>query len=96
MYHFDEENGCSFAELLTLKGYTNVKLLTGGIEEYGALYCQDLEGHEVPKLSVPEVRNLTRDQDPRAQAKGIKQRSIHIQKRLHCKNQQRKDRQTKG
>ena len=60
VYHFDEDSGCKFATLLVLKGYNNIKLLTGGIEEYGALFKQDLEGNNIPDLKIPEVSKLNR------------------------------------
>ena len=63
IYHFDEESGCKLATLLILKGYNNIKLLTGGIEEYGALFKENLEGIAIPNLKIPEARMLNRTQD---------------------------------
>lgn len=62
MYHFSEEAGCRLATLLVLKGYNNVRLLTGGVEEYGALFKNHLEGSDVPNLKIPEIRKLNRSQ----------------------------------
>lgn len=80
MYHFDEEAGCRFAELLVLKGYTNIKLLSGGIEEFGALYEQDLEGINKPKLKVAEVRWLIRNEDSGSEATRIQEIVIASEK----------------
>ena len=49
LYHFDERNGIPYANLLFEKGYDNVFLLSGGIEEFQNNYPQYLEGSDKEK-----------------------------------------------
>jgi centrosomal protein CEP41 len=45
----DERKGCAAANLLTEKGYENVFLLSGGIDQFNEEYHTLVEGRDVPK-----------------------------------------------
>ena len=49
VYMNDERKGCAAANLMTEKGYENVFLLSGGIEQFNEEFHQLVEGREVPK-----------------------------------------------
>jgi len=48
VYHLDERNGIPHANLMAQKGYDNVYLLTGGIEDFLEQHPQYVEGKKVP------------------------------------------------
>lgn len=45
----DERKGCAAANLMSEKGYENVFLLSGGIEQFNEEFHQLVEGRDVPK-----------------------------------------------
>lgn len=45
----DERKGCAAANLMTEKGYENVFLLSGGIEQFNEEFNHLVEGRDVPK-----------------------------------------------
>ena len=57
MYHFDEKNGIPYANLLFQKGFDNVFLLNGGIEEFSKNYPEYLEGVEKEKYINLKIEN---------------------------------------
>ena len=48
---------------MTLKGFNNVSFVTGGIEEFGALYKEFLEGYDIPDYQLPEGSIVIREND---------------------------------
>lgn len=56
---------------MTLKGFNNVSFVTGGIEEFGAIYKEFLEGNDIPDYKLPEGRKLSRKKDPFEQTREI-------------------------
>ena len=57
MYHFDEKNGIPYANLLFQKGFDNVFLLNGGIEEFAKNYPEYLDGIEKDKYINLKIEN---------------------------------------
>ena len=57
MYHFDEKNGIPYANLLFQKGFDNVFLLNGGIEEFANNYPEYLDGVEKDKYINLKIEN---------------------------------------
>jgi centrosomal protein CEP41 len=49
VYMNDERKGCAAANLLTEKGYENVFLLSGGIDQFNEEFNFLVEGRDVPK-----------------------------------------------
>ena len=49
VYMGDERKGCQAANLFVEKGYDNVFLLSGGIEQFNEEFHHLVEGREVPK-----------------------------------------------
>lgn len=49
VYMNDERKGCAAANLFFEKGYENVFLLSGGIEQFNEEFHNMVEGREVPK-----------------------------------------------
>ena len=49
VYMSDERKGCAAANLMTEKGYENVFLLSGGIEQFNEEFNSLVEGRQVPK-----------------------------------------------
>ena len=49
VYMNDERKGCQAANLLSEKGYDNVFLLSGGIEQFNEEFNHMVEGRDVPK-----------------------------------------------
>ena len=50
IYMYDERSGTAAAKLLYEKGYDNVYLLSGGIEEFLFKYDHLVEGSNIPDL----------------------------------------------
>lgn len=54
IYNFDERTGIPVAKMFYDKGYDNIYLLSGGIEEFVQLHHELVEGDKVPpKKSKP-------------------------------------------
>lgn len=49
VYMSDERKGCQAANLMSEKGYENVFLLSGGIEQFNEEFNYLVEGRQVPK-----------------------------------------------
>ena len=49
VYMSDERKGCQAANLMAEKGYENVFLLSGGIEQFNEEFNYLIEGRQVPK-----------------------------------------------
>ena len=49
IYMGDERKGCQAANLMAEKGYENVYLLSGGIEQFNEEFNELVEGRNVPK-----------------------------------------------
>jgi centrosomal protein CEP41 len=49
VYMNDERKGCAAANLMSEKGYDNVYLLSGGIEQFNEEFNYLVEGRNVPK-----------------------------------------------
>lgn len=58
VYMNDERKGCAAANLLTEKGYENVFLLSGGIDQFNEEFNYLVEGRDVPK-----PRSLTQEEE---------------------------------
>lgn len=61
IYMFDEREGTPAAKAFFEKGYENVCLLSGGIEQFHAEYPELIEGTQVPELKeneAPEKRSV--------------------------------------
>ena len=54
VYHFDEKKSIPYATLLYEKGFDNMYMLSGGIEEFLKSYPQLVEGSNVPKQQQEE------------------------------------------
>jgi centrosomal protein CEP41 len=50
IYMLDERSGCAAAKLLYEKGYDNVFLLSGGVEEFIQKHANLVEGKNVPDV----------------------------------------------
>jgi len=48
MYHWDERHGVSLSKLFYDKGYDNVFLVNGGIEDFVEKFPEFCEGEKVP------------------------------------------------
>ena len=48
VYHTDERNGIPIAKLFYDKGFDNIFLVSGGIEEFVAQFPEFCEGENVP------------------------------------------------
>ena len=53
IYMYDERSGTAAAKLLYEKGYDNVFLLSGGIEEFIMSYDELIEG-----INVPDIKKM--------------------------------------
>lgn len=51
IYHEDEKNGTTYAKVLYEKGFDNVYLVTGGIEEFYQKKPEFVVGKELPPLN---------------------------------------------
>jgi centrosomal protein CEP41 len=49
VYMGDERKGCAAANMMSEKGYENVFLLSGGIEQFNEEFHHLVEGRDVPK-----------------------------------------------
>lgn len=61
VYHNDDTEGIKYAKLLTLKGFFNVYIVTRGIEEFGALYKENIVGLEIPEFEELEPSKIKRN-----------------------------------
>lgn len=52
VYHEDDKNSIPIATVLYEKGFDNVYMLTGGVEEFYQKYPEQVEGYELPVLKV--------------------------------------------
>ena len=63
VYMSDERKGCAAANLLAEKGYENVFLLSGGIEQFNEEFHHLVEGRDVPTprshLAEEEIKRKT-------------------------------------
>jgi centrosomal protein CEP41 len=50
VYHEDDKNGATFATVLYEKGFDNIYLLTGGVEEFYQKKPSYVTGIELPPL----------------------------------------------
>ena len=50
IYHKDERNSIPYAQLLVQKGFDNVFLISGGIEEFIQIYPEKCEGTGVEAI----------------------------------------------
>ena len=48
IYNFDERTGIPVAKMFYDKGYDNIYLMTGGIEEFAHKYHDFVEGEKIP------------------------------------------------
>jgi len=72
VYMSDERKGCAAANLLSEKGYDNVFLLSGGIEQFNEEFHHLVEGRDVPK---PRSHLLEEEQKRKSEVtNGIKMR----------------------
>lgn len=56
VYGFDERTSVDSAQRLAMKGFDNVFLLSGGIEEFGQRFPRYLEGVKLPRpVSPPDA-----------------------------------------
>jgi centrosomal protein CEP41 len=55
VYHKDERNSIPHAQLLVQKGFDNVYLLTGGIEEFVENYPEKCDGPGVNTLIAAKI-----------------------------------------
>ena len=53
VYTLDERSGIESAQKLSTKGFENIYLLSGGLEEFSKQYCQYLEGTNPPRPAAP-------------------------------------------
>ena len=68
----DERKGCAAANLMSEKGYENVFLLSGGIEQFNEEFNFLVEGRQVPK---PQSQIQKEKLDQKMQvSQGIKMR----------------------
>lgn len=58
----DERKGCAAANLMSEKGYENVFLLSGGIENFNEDFNHLVEGRDVPK---PKSQSVEEEQKKR-------------------------------
>ena len=50
IYHIDERNSTVYAQLLSQKGFENVFMLSGGIEEFVNNFPEKCEGYNVQQI----------------------------------------------
>ena len=50
IYHYDERTGCPVAKLFYDKGFDNIYLVSGGVEEFAAQYPEFCEGEKIPMM----------------------------------------------
>jgi centrosomal protein CEP41 len=48
LYHLEEKKGINPAKIFFEKGFDNVYLLTGGLEEFHSVYPDYIEGGDIP------------------------------------------------
>lgn len=60
VYQFEDKEAIPNAELLVLKGFKNIVLLTGGIKKFTALFPDLIEGYDIPEIILPEKSTLKR------------------------------------
>ena len=57
IYHNDERNSTNYAQLLSQKGFDNVYLLSGGIEDFISVFPQKCEGYQVEQYINNKKQN---------------------------------------
>ena len=58
VYHKDEKNGMSIADLLTSKGFNNIYLISGGFYEFSKLFPEYLIGDDYKKYIDEKAKRL--------------------------------------
>ena len=60
VYHYNDEESVEMANLLILKGYQNIVLLTGGLKKFTSLYPELIEGENIPIIKKEKKSFLKR------------------------------------
>lgn len=63
VYQFEDKETIPNAELLVLKGFKNIVLLTGGIKKFTCLFPNLIEGYQIPDIKLPEKSFLKRKKE---------------------------------
>ena len=90
IYHDDDVTGIKYARLLTLKGFNNVSIVTGGISEFGAIYRENIQGKDIPEFKLPESSGLTRKEDLIKKTRRIQKNAKKIKKTENVKNPEKR------
>ena len=60
VYMYDERSGTHYAKILFEKGFDNVYLLSGGIEQFYEENTELVEGTELPPVPMPKAMSSTK------------------------------------
>jgi len=80
VYMGDERKGCAAANLLCEKGYENVFLLSGGVEQFNEEFHHLVEGRNVPKPKSHMVEEENKRKNDKTAALKMRQQQKKMDK----------------
>lgn len=60
VYNYNDKKSIAMANLLIMKGYKNIVLLTGGIKKFISFFPELIEGNDIPKIEKEKKSFLKR------------------------------------